>query len=114
MLRQARECVFFDRSRGDFGLSLAGSRSSELAPGTRYFRRASGRFDFARELGICDLSFEARLIFPVAEFQHVLEAHLVTIESNLLDESGSVERAHVRIDSQPLLLLKYHSLNLIQ
>ncbi len=90
-------------SRGYTGLSPTGSASSERTPSACYFGRASGRCHFARELGIRDRSFEARFVILVVEGHNVLEAHLVAVEIDLLDQRRTVKRAHVRIDSQPLL-----------
>jgi len=61
--------------------------ASVCALGAFYFFRASGGFHFARELGICDLSCEARFVILVVVRPDVLEAHLITVESDLLDDS---------------------------
>ncbi len=87
IFQQAPECTFFGQSAGYPGLSPAGSGSSECTPGACYFRRASGCFQFASELGLCNLSLEARFVILVVKLQDILEAYFVTFEINLFDQS---------------------------
>ena len=69
----------------------------------RYLAGASGRGQLSGKFRILDFYCEARFEFSVAEFHDELEADLAVFEIDLLDGQGSVEPAHVRVDSQPLL-----------
>ncbi len=70
---------------------------------TCYLLAASGCRYLSGKLRIFYFSFESYLERLVTEFQNRQEIDLIVFQVDLLDWNCSVQSAHVRIDSEPLL-----------